>query len=192
MVPDSHNATDHIARDRDALSPQVGIGLASKRSLTGSSGQRGRGQSSTLGPPPVASKLGSRPAHPPLTTSERRGGASPPDSTGRSGDGSGSETSSENALITGRTGLVVDGPLGPVPVTQQAVPDLVDGLLDGLDVSLDLDDPFGRLGQHLLGSDHAGTGSVLDLLDGGTGLADDGAHEVVRDEQAHRGKSVAG
>lgn len=155
-------------------------------------GQRGRRQTSTLGPPPVTSELRSGSAHPPLSTSKCGSGTGPPDSTSRSGDGSSTETSSENALITGSTGLVVDGPLSPVPVTQQALSDLVDGLLDGLDVALDLDNSLGRLGQHLLGSDHSGTRGVLDLLDGSAGLSDDGSHEVVRDQQTHRGEGVAG
>ena len=191
VTSDSHDATDHVAGDRDALGPQVGVGLAAERGLA-SGGQRGRRQTSTLGPPPVTSELRSGSAHPPLSTSKCGSGTGPPDSTSRSGDGSSTETSGENALITGSTGLVVDGPLSPVPVTQQALSDLVDGLLDGLDVALDLDNSLGRLGQHLLGSDHSGTRGVLDLLDGSAGLSDDGSHEVVRDQQTHRGKGVAG
>lgn len=161
-VADSHDTADHVARDRDALRPQVGVDFTtSERSLSGS-GQRGRGQAlstsvSTFRPPPVSTELRRGPAHPPLPVPAKgRSSTGPPDPTGRSGDGGRTETSGEDTLITSRTGLVVDGPLSPVPVPQEALSDLVNGLFDSLDVPLDLDDPFGGLRKHLLGGDHPG------------------------------------
>jgi hypothetical protein len=55
---------------------------------------------------------------------------------------------------------------------------------------LDLDDSFGGLGEHFLGGDHAGARDVLDVLDFETTSADDGAHEVVGDEEADGGVRV--
>jgi hypothetical protein len=188
----SHDATDHVAGDRDALGPQVGVRLSTEGSLS-SGGQTGsRGQSTSFRPPPITSKLGSSSAHPPLSTSKRGGSTSSSDSASRTGNGSSTETAGQDTLISGSTRLVVDSSLTPVPVTQQAFSDLVNSLLDGFDVALDLDNSLGRLRKHLLRSDHTGTGSVLDLLDRCSGLSDDRTHEVVGDEQTHRSKGVAG
>jgi hypothetical protein len=185
----SHNATDHIAGDRDRLSPQVGVVLAERTA----SGKTGRRQAATsLGSPSVTSELRSSSAHPPLTTSKGRSGTGPSNSSGRSGNGSSTESSSQNTLVTSSSGLVVDSALTPLPITVQALSDLMNGLLDGFNASLNLNNSLGGLGEHLLGSNHTGARSILDLLDGGTRLSDDTTHQVVGDEQTHGSEGVAG
>jgi hypothetical protein len=87
-------------------------------------------------------------------------------------------------------GIVQDGADTSFPIVYTAFSDFPHGGNDRLDAALDLDDSFGGLGEHFLGGDHAGAGDVLDVLDFETASADDGAHEVVGDEEADRGVRV--
>lgn len=98
-------------------------------------------------------------------------------------------TSGSEAL---RSGVVEDGTLAPLPIVDQALGNLRDGDLDALGLSSNFDDALGRLGEHLLGRDHARAGRLLDLTDLGAALADDGTDEEVRDEEADRGGGGGG
>lgn len=52
---------------------------------------------------------------------------------------------------------------------------------------MDFDDALGGLGEHFFAGDHTCARGVLDGFDFEAAAADDGTHEVVRDEQAERG-----
>lgn len=80
--------------------------------------------------------------------------------------------------------------LTPLRVLEQALCNLVDGDANSLWRALHLYDPLRRLGQHILASDHPGARDILDVLDLEALAANDGAHEVVRDEEAHRGEGA--
>ena len=71
-----------------------------------------------------------------------------------------------------------------LPILQQAFSNLLYCASDGLGGALNFDNTLGGLGEHLLLRDHAYAGVVLDLLDLQTLATDDGAHLVVRDEEA--------
>lgn len=73
------------------------------------------------------------------------------------------------------------------PVLKEAATDLGNGTSDALGRALNLDDALGGLGKHFFGGDHACARGVLDGLDFEAAAADDGAHEVVRHEQAEGG-----
>ena len=88
--------------------------------------------------------------------------------------------------------MVKDGSLGAIPVLDEALGDLGDSETDGLSGSRDLDDAFGRLGEHVLRSDHASAGDVLDLTDLGSTLTDDGADEEMGDQETDGGGAVGG
>lgn len=184
LVRPSHDAADHVGGNRDVLRSQVRV--------VGQVGGRG------LGTPPGLSgaERDAAPADSSLaveasgsTETSNRG---PPDTASRASDGLGAKSASEDAGITSCSGVVLDGALTPLPVLEQALGDLEDGRSDSVNGSLNLDDSFGRLREHLLGSDHARARSVLDLLDLESGPADDGTHEVVGDQQSDRGESPNG
>lgn len=71
-----------------------------------------------------------------------------------------------------------------LPVIDEALANLPDSFLDSFRGALDLDDSLSGLGKHLLLGNHANTGDILDVLDLEAGASDDGAHLVVRDEEA--------
>lgn len=83
--------------------------------------------------------------------------------------------------------MVEDSSLTPVPILNQALGNLGHSETNALGRARDLDDALGRLGEHVLGSDHAGARNVLDLTNLGSSLADDGADEEVGDEETNGG-----
>lgn len=92
-------------------------------------------------------------------------------------------TTSASTLNADR-GAVEDGAVAALLVVYKALANLPDSLLDAIGSTLDLDNALCGLGKHLLLRDHADAGTILDLLDLGTLTTDDGAHLVVRDEEA--------
>lgn len=84
--------------------------------------------------------------------------------------------------------VVQDRALAAVPVVDEALGNLLHGDADALGLARHLDDALGRLGEHLLARHHARRRELLDLADLGAALADDGADEEVRDEEADRGR----
>lgn len=99
---------------------------------------------------------------------------------------------SQDARAVTLTGLVENNVLRSVPVLGETRDNLADSDTDSIDGALDLDDTLSGLGEHLLGGDHACTREILDVLNLETLTTDDGAHEVVRDEEAHRGSLSSG
>jgi len=81
-------------------------------------------------------------------------------------------------------GVVEDSAVAALVVVDEALANLPDSLLDTAGRALDFDDALGGLGEHLLLCDHAYAGGILDLLDLQALATNDGAHLVVRDEQA--------
>lgn len=79
-----------------------------------------------------------------------------------------------------------DGAGASLPVIDQALSDFPDSLFDALGASLDLNNPLGRLGEHVLLRNHPYTGSILYMLDLQALSSDDRAHLVVGDEEANR------
>jgi hypothetical protein len=92
-------------------------------------------------------------------------------------------TTSASTLDTDR-GAVEDSAVAALLIIYKALADFPDSLLDAIRSTLDLDNALCGLGKHLLLRDHANAGTILDLLDLSTLTADDGAHLVVRDEEA--------
>lgn len=80
-------------------------------------------------------------------------------------------------------GVVEDGAGATLPVVDEALGDLPDGGSNAFGGALDLDNPLGGLGEHLLLGDHANARGVLDVLDLEALAADDGTHLVVGDEK---------
>ena len=78
--------------------------------------------------------------------------------------------------------MEVDRALASFPVFQKTATNLLYSTTDGLRRTLDFNNPFGGLGEHVLGCDHTSARCVLDGLDLETVAADDASHEVVRDE----------
>lgn len=92
-----------------------------------------------------------------------------------------------HALLVLRSRVVQDGSETTFPVFQETTTDVFDGLSNTFRSTLDFDDTFGGLREHLLGSNHAGPGGILDGLDLGSVATDNRAHEVVRDQETERG-----
>ena len=101
---------------------------------------------------------------------------------GRGGRGAAAVGGSRSSALDSDSGIVEDGTVAALFIVYQALANLPDGLLDTVGGSLDFDNAFGRLREHLLLSYHADSRSILDLLDLETLATDDGAHLVVRDE----------
>lgn len=78
-----------------------------------------------------------------------------------------------------------------LPVVDEALSDFPNRLLDALGSSLHFDDTFSRLGEHFLLSNHAHTGSVLDVLDFQALSSDNGTHLVVGNEETNRWEKLA-
>lgn len=136
------------------------------------------------------------PASPPVTSegsaAKSRSHAGPPNTSGRTGHGLCAEASREDTGVASGTGVVLDGSCSSVPVLEQTFRNLEHSSLDGLDSALDFDNSFSRLRKHLLGSDHPGSGLILNLLDLETGSTDDGAHEIMRNQESDRGECADG
>ena len=79
--------------------------------------------------------------------------------------------------------VVQDGACATLPVINEALGNLPNGLLDTLWGTLNLDNALGRLWKHLLLSNHSDARDILNVLDLQTLTADDRAHLVVRDEE---------
>jgi hypothetical protein len=92
---------------------------------------------------------------------------------------------SSSSLITRATSPRVeeDSSETTLPIFQKALSNFLDGATNTFSRTLDLDDTLGGLGEHILGRDHTGSGGILDGLDLQTRAADDGAHQVVRDQE---------
>lgn len=206
------DATDHVGGDRDRLGSHVRVvghggfasssvttesGSTSTSTSTNASSRRHRatshgGSSSRSTESGTGTRSTSHNAGNAREGTERWGSAGSSDTTGRASDGTGAKTTGENTLVTGSSGLVLDRTSHLVPVLGEASSDLEDGGVDRFDRTLDLDNSLGGLREHLLGSDHSGTGSVLDLLDLQSLSTDNGTHEVVGNEETKGGESVVG
>lgn len=79
------------------------------------------------------------------------------------------------------------GPEATLPIFEETLADLLDGTANRFRGALHLDDALGRLRQHILGRDHTRARAVLNGFDFETIATDDGAHQIVRDEQSDRG-----
>lgn len=172
------DAPDHVGGDRDVLGLRLLAIL-----IDGGGGRRAVALSST--------RSGHR-----LATAEGRGSVLEVGSVTGAGVRAGGALGGErdavaNSATDGRaalgadSGVVEDGASAALPVIDKALANLPDGHADGVGVTLDLDDALSRLRKHLLLGDHAGTRHILNVLDLETLATNDGAHLVVRDEEAH-------
>lgn len=81
-------------------------------------------------------------------------------------------------------GVVEDGSSTTLPIINEALSNLPNGLFDSFGSSLDFDDSLSGLWKHLLLCNHSNTGSVLDVFDFQTLASDDGTHLIMRYEKA--------
>src|SRR6266550_7798904 len=88
-------------------------------------------------------------------------------------------------IVASVNGVKQHGVQSPLPVLQQTFPNFFNREPDGFDGSLDIDSTFCGLGQHGFGSDHTCARSVLYSLYLETLAADNGAHEIVGDEETY-------
>lgn len=75
--------------------------------------------------------------------------------------------------------VVEDGACTALPIVNEALADLPNGLSDAVGGTLNLNDSLGGLREHFLLSNHANARVVLDVLNLQAGSADNGTHLVV-------------
>ena len=100
-------------------------------------------------------------------------------------------TSIPTPVVLCVAGVKKHGTQAPLPVLQQTFSNFFNREPDGFRRSLDIDNAFRGLGQHVLGGDHARARSVLDGFNLETLTTDDGTHEVVGDEKTDRGMGAS-
>ena len=90
--------------------------------------------------------------------------------------------SSYRTRLCANNRIIEDGASTALPIINQTLANLPDGLLDAFGAALNLNNTLSGLGKHLLLRDHANTRDILDMLDLETLSANDRAHLVVRDQ----------
>lgn len=182
----SHDAAHHVAWDGDILGSKVGVGSRWQRGAWSSRLWSAEGDTGSAD----SSFSTERVAHTGWEAACSDTGS--PDTSSRPGHSLCSKTSGQHTGVSSRSRVVLDSSLSSLPVLQKALGNLEHSSLDGINGTLYLDDTLGGLGEHLLGSDHSSTGSVLDLLDLGTSSTDDSSHQVMRDEKSNGGERSDG
>lgn len=178
----SHDAAHHVAWNGDVLGSQVGVGSRWQRGAWSSRFWSAEGDAGSTD----SSFSTERVAH--TRWEATSGNTGSPDTSGGTSHSLGSKTPGQHTGVSSRSRVVLDSSLSSLPVLQKTFGNLEHGSFDGINGTLYLDDTLGRLGKHLLGSDHSSTGGVLDLLDLGTSSTDDSSHQVVGDEKSDGGE----
>lgn len=165
----ANDATHHVSRDADVLGLNFFAVFGDKRVST-----TGVGVGSSTVATGVVTEIGSVACPVVRAAAESVVGGG-----GSWAQGAGADRRANCRVVEHSAGTAL-------PVINEALSDFPDRLLDTLWSSLHFNDSFSRLGEHFLLSNHAHTGSVLDVLDLQALASDDGAHLVVRDKKTDR------